>query len=115
MQLEARKLLTDVLTCCDAIRQYTTGKTFSDYQRERLLRSSTEREFSIIGEALSRLSSQAPEVAARISSLPQIIAFRNRIIHGYDAVDEVIVWQTVLDDLPLLTTEVKAALAEPEH
>jgi uncharacterized protein with HEPN domain len=112
MELEARKLLTDVQSCCEAIRQYTQGRTFADYQHERWLRSSTEREFSLIGEALVRLCRQAPDVAARIASLRQIVSFRNRIIHGYDAVDDLIVWQTVQDDLPILAAEVDSLLRE---
>ncbi len=70
MQLEAKKLLSDVLGACEAIQEHTRGKTFQAYEESRLVRAATEREFSIIGEALSRLERQAPDVARQAASLP---------------------------------------------
>lgn len=40
------------------------------------------------------------------------MGLRNRIIHGYDAVDDETVYRTVLDDLPALKTLLQAWLAE---
>ncbi|HEY2081539.1 MAG TPA: HepT-like ribonuclease domain-containing protein [Verrucomicrobiae bacterium] len=111
MELEAKKLLLDVSTSCEAIQEFTTGKSFSDYEQSRLLRSATEREFEVIGEALARLRKLNPNVAGQITSLDAIIAFRNRIIHGYDSVDDVIVWNTIQTHVPVLLTEAKVLLA----
>jgi uncharacterized protein with HEPN domain len=111
MELETKKLLLDVLTSCEAIQEFTDGKSFSDYERSRLLRSATEREFEVIGEALSRLRKLNPNSAGQITSLDAIIAFRHRIIHGYDSVDDVIVWETIQRHVPTLLTETKNLLA----
>jgi uncharacterized protein with HEPN domain len=40
------------------------------------------------------------------------VHFRNRIIHGYDSVDDVIVWRTVQHHLPMLKAEVESLLGE---
>jgi uncharacterized protein with HEPN domain len=45
----------------------------------------------VFKQALNRLDRLAPAVAARVTSLRHIVDFRNRIIHGYDSVDDVIV------------------------
>lgn len=37
---------------------------------------------------------------------------RNRIIHGYDSVDDEIVYFTVTDDLPMLHAALSEALAQ---
>jgi uncharacterized protein with HEPN domain len=111
MELEIKKLLLDVLTSCEAIQEFTAGKSFSNYEQSRLLRSATEREFEVIGEALGRLRKLNPTVASQITSLDVIIAFRHRIIHGYDSVDDVIVWNTIQRHVPLLLTEAKRLLA----
>lgn len=57
------------------------------------------------GEACSRLAKLEPGLPNQLSNLKLAIGLRNRIIHGYDAVDDEIVYQTVKEDLPLLKTE----------
>ena len=41
-----------------------------------------------------------------------IIGLRNRLIHGYDAVDFDVLWQILTADLPRLITELESCLAE---
>ena len=43
---------------------------------------------------------------------PQIISLRNRLIHGYEAVDNDILWQIIVHDLPLLVAALKAILGK---
>ena len=52
-----------------------------------MLRAAVEREFEIVGEALSQLAQLDPAVADRISDYRRIIAFRNLLIHGYGQID----------------------------
>lgn len=60
-----------------------------------MLRSACERQLEIIGEAMTRLRDSHPAVFERISNGRSIIGFRNRLIHGYDTVDEEIVWDVI--------------------
>ena len=71
-----------------------------------------EREFEIIGEALNRLARLDPSVAERIAGLPRIVGFRNRIIHGYDTVDDATVWGIIQGHLGALLAECEALLRE---
>ena len=48
-----------------------------------MLRSAVERQFGIVGEALSRLAKDDPDVAAAIPDHGTIIAFRNILNNGY--------------------------------
>jgi len=116
MNDHAKKLLFDVLDSGQAILDWCSGKTFGDYEADRQLRRAVEREFGIIGEALSRLKQTDAGAAGRISELPRIIAFRNRVIHGYDGVDNATVWGIVQSHLPGLLAEVESMLrAVDEH
>ena len=76
------------------------------------LRQAIERNFEIIGEAVKRLAQYDPEVAASIGDYPQIIAFRNVLIHGYDLVDHSLVWSVVENQLPVLLRDVEALLGQ---
>ncbi|HXO28153.1 MAG TPA: HepT-like ribonuclease domain-containing protein [Thermoanaerobaculia bacterium] len=47
-----------------------------------------------------------------MEELHRIISFRNRIIHGYDTIDDAAVWGVAESDLPHLVAEVEALLEE---
>ena len=77
MRLEARKYLYDVQKAAALVAEFTSGKQFADYAREAMLRAAVEREFEIIGEALSQLDKLDHSLVARVSEYRRIIAFRN--------------------------------------
>jgi uncharacterized protein with HEPN domain len=84
------------------IAEFTAGKSFADFDGDKLLRSAVERQFEVIGEALSNLAKLDPAMAAKIAELRDVIAFRNILIHGYAVIDNERVWRVVEDDLPRL-------------
>jgi uncharacterized protein with HEPN domain len=110
MNTRASKLLFEMLESGRSIREWCVGRTFAEYEKDRQFRRAVEREFEIIGEALNRLSRVAPKVAARIGELSSIVGFRNRIIHGYDAIDDAMVWGVIESHLPRLLEEVEREL-----
>lgn len=112
MENRAKKLLFDVLVSGRSIRDWCDSRTFTDYERDRQLRRAVEREFEIIGEALNRLTQADPTIPARIEDLARIVGFRNRIVHGYDAVDDAAVWGVIESHLPRLIAQVEALLRE---
>jgi len=113
MQHDPRSWLWDVRKAADSIAAFVQGREFADYEADLMLRSAVERQFEIAGEALSNLSREAPEIAARLPELRPAIAMRNALIHGYRAVDNATVWQTIHENLPGLRARVATLLAEP--
>ena len=77
-----------------------------------MLRAAVEREFGIIGEAVSRLASADRETACNITEYQRIIAFRNILIHGYADVDNGLVWNIIETNLPGLIDTVNALLEQ---
>jgi uncharacterized protein with HEPN domain len=49
---------------------------------------------------------------AQIPDLPRIVASRNRIIHGYDTVDDATVWGVSTDHLSALIERIETLMAE---
>lgn len=115
MRLEVRKYLYDIEKAVGLVTQFTAGKQFADYAADPMLRAAVEREFEIIGEALTRLAKTDSTVVARVSEHRRIIAFRNILIHGYADVDDRLVWDVVASKLPVLAGELKLLLGETQQ
>ena len=112
MRLETRKYLYDMQRAAVLLREFTSSKTFADYKRDAMLRAAVEREFEVIGEAMTRLARVDERVAASIDGYQRIIAFRNILIHGYAEVDDRLVWDVVETRLPTLAREIDELLED---
>lgn len=99
--------LYDIQQAGTAIKKFVTGRTLDDYVQDEMLRSSIERKFEIIGEALNRMTRDAPQVLEHIVGYRDIISFRNILIHGYDSIDDRIVWDIIENELDLLLADVE--------
>lgn len=110
MRPDVAERLAHVLQSIEAIEAFVAGLDFEEYAASRLHRRAVEREFEIIGEALSIASRLDPTLAESIAALRNIIGLRNRVIHGYETVDDTIIWATVHTNLPRLREQVLVLL-----
>jgi uncharacterized protein with HEPN domain len=85
------------------------GKTQAELADNRVLQFALARVVEIVGEAATRVS---PETQRRLTRIPwpQVIALRNRLAHGYEAVDLGILGEIVEMDLPPLICELRKDL-----
>jgi uncharacterized protein with HEPN domain len=90
------------------------GKRRADLDSERILNLALVRLIEIVGEAANRVSAETrsghPEIPWQ-----EIMSMRNRLIHGYDAVDMDILWQTLQQDLPPLITALERIVGPEEE
>ena len=111
MENEIKKYLFDIKESIESIENYLGDKrNYSVYLENKMLRRAIEREFEIIGEAMNRIDRLHATI--EISSKRQIIDMRNRVIHGYDKIDNEIVWGTIVRHLPSLKTEITFLLTK---
>lgn len=87
------------------------GKDKTELQHNRVLELALIRLVEIVGEASAKVSS---EMQAKYPSIPwpQVIGMRNRLIHGYDAVDLDVLWDTIDVDLASLIAALKKILEQ---
>ncbi len=104
--------LWDIQHSAELVMRFVEGKVLQDYLKDDLLRSAVERQLGIIGEATSQALRHFPDIGEKISDLPKIIAFRNRLIHGYVEISDEVVWAIATDDVPRLRGEVEEMLAD---
>jgi uncharacterized protein with HEPN domain len=108
MQRDARAYLWDVREAALAIQHFVANLDATSYAANPLVHSAVERKFEIIGEALGQLAKANPILASRVPHLPQIVAFRNQLIHGYAVVNHSTVWNVIHGDIPRLREVVSA-------
>ena len=85
-----------------------SNELFEQYKNNKLIRRAVERELEIIGEAMNKLLKRNPEL--KINESRRIVDLRNWIIHGYDRVDDIIIWGIISKDLPALKEQVSILL-----
>ena len=101
--------LRQILQYAEEAVEITQGKTRDDLDQNRLLNLALTRLLEMLGEAANRVPE---EIRMKYQDLPwlQMIAARNRLIHGYDSVDFDILWTIIQKDLPMLITRLKEIL-----
>jgi uncharacterized protein with HEPN domain len=105
---------TDRLRLLDAIEQIELIVTFSERGREAffadlLVQSAVLHRLALLGEACRGLSSVVRSAHPEIP-WPQIIAFRNVVIHEYFGVDLDLVWTIVAEHIPTLGPQIQSVL-----
>jgi uncharacterized protein with HEPN domain len=111
MSLDEKKLLEDIIQCIASIDEHLNGKRILNrYLSNKTTRRAVERELTIIGEAVNKLLKLNPGIS--ISYARQIVDLRNKVIHSYDNVDDVVIWNIIMNHLPQLDTEARLLLAE---
>lgn len=80
------------------------GRKRSDLDTDLMLRYALTHLVEVIGEAARRVSMPTRE---KYPDIPwtEIVGMRNRLIHGYDAIDLDLLWDTLALDLPPLILE----------
>ena len=112
MQRDPRAFLWDVQDAALSIRSFINGMDRDTYLGNAMVQAAVERKFEIIGEALNQLSKLDPALVARVPDVPQIVAFRNQLIHGYATVNPGTVWNIAQSALPGLVATVQDLLDE---
>jgi len=102
--------LADILTTTRRFEEFIVGIDRPAFLNEVEKQSAVLHQLLILGEAARRLS---PALRATNAPIPwsDVIAMRNRLIHGYDRVDLDVVWSTASNDVPRLREHVADLLA----
>ena len=87
------------------------GRTRADIESDRMFFLALLKLVEIVGEAATRVT-EATQTTHPDIPWREIIGTRNRLIHGYDAVDYAILWDIVTADFPPLADQLKRILPD---
>ena len=100
-QLDDAVLLRDMLAFARRAIDAVADKSLAAVEDDPILAAALERFVEVIGEAAGRLSDATRNASPQIP-WSEIIALRNRLVHGYFVVDHEILWTIIQDDIPKL-------------
>jgi uncharacterized protein with HEPN domain len=106
---DLRLYLQDILAAMESISAFTAGIDLEGFRGDDKTASAVIRKFEIIGEATKQIPEafrqQHPDIPWK-----EMAGMRDRLIHFYFGVDHRLVWQTIVDRLPLLTRQIRYIL-----
>jgi uncharacterized protein with HEPN domain len=100
-KLRDKQRLQHILVAIDDILEFTKRQSFETFQSNKMLKHAVYRNLSVIGEAANLLTQEYRE-SHSVIEWSKIIGMRHVLVHGYYEVDDQMVWQTILYDLPAL-------------
>ncbi len=105
-----RFYVDDMIEFARKAQAYTNGMDQAAFLANPVVYDATLRNLELLGEAATHVPA---DVRAAHPDVPwrQVIATRNRLIHGYLGIDDDTVWSIVRDDLPKLSTQLLALRA----
>ncbi len=104
-----RPYMVDILEAARLAISYVRGKSRDAFLADVQCQDSVIRRLEIIGEAARRCS-VATQLATPELPWRDMIGLRNVLIHEYDGVDLVIVWDTVMSGLPQIVASLERLL-----
>jgi len=104
-----REYIIDILESAKLAIDYIGEKSKEDFFLDNQCQDAVVRRIEVIGEAARRISD---ETRTAYTELPwsDMIGMRNLMVHEYDDIDIAIVWETVINDLPLLIDSLEKIL-----
>ena len=113
--LRVQDYIQHIVAAIERIETYVQGFDLTAFIESSLVQDAVIRNFEIIGEAASKIQAADTAFAQTHPQLRLDLAYRmrNALIHGYDSVNLVAVWNTIQNDLPILKQQMTALL--PDH
>jgi len=95
-------------------QRYVMGLTPVAFAADEKTQDAVLRNIEVIGEAARNVQRHHPDFAAAHGGVPWalMVGIRNRVSHGYFAVDWDLIWATIHQDLPGLQEQIAALLGE---
>lgn len=100
-----------MLEAAKLVLAFVAGRTFQDLLTDALFRSAVERQFEILGEASSHISSATQAQWPSIEWV-RIKNFRNLLAHEYFRTDYAEVWNVAKNLLPALLPTLEDLFAD---
>ena len=98
--------LLHILDAISEIENYTAKTNLPAFLNNSMMRFASIKQIEIIGEAANSISK---ETKAKFTEIEwkQMAGMRNILIHEYFGVDNNLIWQVIMEDIPKLRSKIE--------
>lgn len=94
--------LRDILTHAEKASLFIGGMTADDFLKDEKTIFAVIRALEVVGEAVKKipkeLRNKYPEIPWR-----EMAGMRDKLVHDYFGVNQIVIWKTVIEDIPKIT------------
>jgi uncharacterized protein with HEPN domain len=101
--------LQDMLEAGNKAIQFLQNMSLEDFKKDEKTQYAVIRALEIIGEASKKVPLQVKEQFPDIS-WKAIAGMRDKMVHDYMGINQVVVWKAVVEDLPPLVEQLRNAV-----
>lgn len=109
LQREWRFYVSDMLGFAEKVVLYSDGLDQEKFVASGLNYDATVHNLVLLGEAATHVPDRVRSFAREID-WKQIVATRNRLIHGYLGINNDTLWDIIQNEVPTLITQLEALL-----
>ena len=95
--------IQDIVEAINKTLSYIDGMDFEGFVEDALTQDAVLRNFTVIGEASSKLNKEFLEKFPEFP-IKEAVSTRNKVVHDYGDINLDIVWKTAKVDFPVLLT-----------
>jgi uncharacterized protein with HEPN domain/predicted nucleotidyltransferase len=111
---EWRFYIKDMIEFGEKVLDFTAGIDEAAFIDDDLTYYATVHSIQLIGEAARHIPQVVKEAYPDIP-WHDIIGTRNRIVHGYDVIDQDVIWKIVQNDIPALLPQLQKLLGDVQR
>lgn len=106
--------LQHIALAIQRIQRYVADLSATAFAADDKTQDAVLRNIEVIGEAARNVQRHHADFAVAQAQVPWavMVGMRNRVSHGYFAVDWDLIWATIQHDLPALSVQINALLAD---
>lgn len=96
----------DILEAIGSIKEYTQSMDYAEFLKDKRTRDAVVRNLEIIGEAAKNIPDEIKEKYPEVN-WKATTGMRDKLTHEYFGVSNLIVWETITNDIPIFETQIK--------
>ncbi|MBN1821774.1 MAG: DUF86 domain-containing protein [Prolixibacteraceae bacterium] len=106
-KIRDKERLNHIIESVGNIFEFTATISYEEFSANKMLKFAVIKNLEIIGEASNLLSNEIKDNFTEID-WKAIIGLRNFLVHGYYQISDMIIWNTIHEDLPGFLSQISS-------